>query len=305
VMTLLDRWGIGVSSVVGVGGRDLSGAVGGRMAADAVRALDDDPGTEVILLVSKPPDPAAARAAITASKRTPVIAACLGMAAADGLPADTPFATTLEEGALLVARRLGAPVPDLAEGLASLVETAVTKAGPARTAVHGFFTGGTLCYEAQIVLTKRLGPVYSNIPLRPDLGLPAPPGAHVCLDLGEEEYTRGRPHPMIDPTARREIMQDQARGGDVAAVLLDVVLGYGSHPDPAGEIAATCADIAADGAAVIAYVLGTQGDPQDYGRQRRILRDAGAIVTQTAAQAARVAAAIAARRPGLVVADPA
>jgi FdrA protein len=305
VMTLLDRWGIGVSSVVGVGGRDLSGAVGGRMAADAVRALDNDPGTEVILLVSKPPDPAAAQAAITASKRTPVIAACLGMAAADGLPADTPFATTLEEGALLVARRLGAPVPDLGAGLAGPVEAAVTRTGAARTAVRGFFTGGTLCYEAQIVLTKRLGPVYSNIPLRGDLGLPAPPGAHVCLDLGEEEYTRGRPHPMIDPAARREIMQDQARGGDVAAVLLDVVLGYGSHPDPAGEIAATCADIVAGGAAVVAYVLGTQGDPQDSAGQRRILRDAGAIVTQTAAQAARAAAAIAARQPDLAAADPA
>ena len=304
VMTLLDRWEIGVSSVIGVGGRDLSSGVGGLMAADAVRMLDNDPGTEVILLVSKPPDPAVARRVIGASEHTAVIAACLGMPALDGLGGEAPLAATLEEGVLLVARSLGMPVPDLGEGLADAVEAALARTGGARGAVRGFFTGGTLCYEAQVVLSRSLGPVYSNIPFRPDLGLPAPPGAHVCLDLGEEEYTRGRPHPMIDPSARREIMREQAGGGEVAVVLLDVVLGYGSHPDPAGEIADTCAGLVARGAAVVAYVLGTDGDPQDFGAQRRTLRETGAIVTQTSAQAARVAAAIAGRRPDLATASP-
>ena len=304
VMTLLDRWEMGVSCVVGVGGRDLSSGVGGLMAADAVRALDGDRGTEVILLVSKPPDPAVARQVIGASKDTPVIAACLGMPAMDGLPAEVPLAATLEEGVMLVARALRMPVPDLADGPAGAIEAALARTGGTRGAVRGFFTGGTLCYEAQVVLSGALGPVYSNIPLRPDLGLPAPPGAHVCLDLGEEEYTRGRPHPMIDPSARREIIREQAAGGDVAVVLLDVVLGYGSHPDPAGEIADTCAELVAGGAAVVAYVLGTPGDPQDFGAQRRTLREAGAIVTETSAQAARVAAAIAARRPDPAAASP-
>ena len=159
--------------------------------------------------------------------------------------------------------------------------------------MRGFFTGGTLCYEAQVVLSESLGPVYSNIPLRPDLGLPAPAGAHVCLDLGEEEYTKGRPHPMIDPAARKDIMQTQAFGTDIAAVLLDVVIGYGSHPDPAGEIAGTCADILASGAAVVCYVLGARADRQGLDRQRAVLTEAGAIVTASAAQAARVAAAVA------------
>jgi FdrA protein len=304
VMTLLDRWEIGVSCVIGVGGRDLSSGVGGLMAADAVRMLDNDPGTEVILLVSKPPDPAVARRVIGASEDTAVIAACLGMPALDGLPGEVPLAATLEEGVLLVARSLGMPVPDLGEGLADTVGAALARTGGSRGAVRGFFTGGTLCYEAQVVLSRSLGPVYSNIPLRPDLGLPAPPGAHVCLDLGEEEYTRGRPHPMIDPSARREIMREQAGGGEVAVVLLDVVLGYGSHLDPAGEIADTCAGLVARGSAVVAYVLGTDGDPQDFGAQRRTLRETGAIVTQTSAQAARVAAAIAGRRPDLATASP-
>jgi FdrA protein len=304
VMTLLDRWEIGVSCVIGVGGRDLSSGVGGRMAADAVRLLDNDPGTEVILLVSKPPDPEVARQVIGASEHTAVIAACLGMPAPDALPGEVPLATTLEEGVMLAARALEMPVPDLAEGLPGAVEAALARTGGNRGAVRGFFTGGTLCYEAQVVLSRSLGPVYSNIPLRPDLGLPAPPGAHVCLDLGEEEYTRGRPHPMIDPSARREIMREQAGGGDVAVVLLDVVLGYGSHPDPAGEIADTCAGLVAGGAAVVAYVLGTRGDPQDLDAQRRAMGEAGAIVTQTSAQAARVAAAIADRRPDLATASP-
>ena len=302
VMSLLDRWDIGVSQVIGVGGRDLSSGVGGLMAAEAVRALDADPGTEVILLVSKPPDPDVARTVIGASKATPVVAACLGMSAPDGRIGNALLADTLEQGARRVAGILGRPVPDPDPDLAEIIERAAARMADSRRAVRGFFTGGTLCYEAQVVLTRALGPVYSNIPLRPDLGLPAPAGAHVCLDLGEEEYTKGRPHPMIDPAARTEIMRAEAFDDDIAAVLLDVVIGYGSHSDPAGEIAGTCADIVASGATVIAYVLGARADRQGFDRQRRTLRDAGAIVTASAAEAARVAAAVAARRPALATA---
>jgi FdrA protein len=299
VMTLLDRWGIGVSQVIGVGGRDVSAAVGGLMARDAVRALDADPGTEVILLVSKPPDPAVAREVIGAAARTPVVAACLGMTSPDGTLAGAPLAATLEQGAALAAARLGRPVPGSGETAAAVARRAAARLGDGRTAVRGFFTGGTLCYEAQVVLGAALGPVYSNIPLRPELALPAPPGAHICLDLGEEEYTRGRPHPMIDPEARTEIMRAQAFGTDIAVVLLDVVIGYGSHPDPAGAVAAVCADIAASGGVVVAYVLGARADQQGLDRQRAVLAEAGAVVTATAAEAARTAAAIAARQPAL------
>jgi FdrA protein len=302
VMTLLDQWGIGVSQVIGVGGRDLSAGVGGLMARDAVRALDADPATEVILLVSKPPDESVARAVIGASRDTPVVAACVGMSAPDGRLAGAPLAATLEGGARKVAEILGRPVPDLSGTPSARAEVAIRwpRTGTGRTAVRGFFTGGTLCYEAQVILTDSLGPVYSNIPLHPGLALselarPGPAGTHICLDLGEEEYTQGRPHPMIDPAARREIMREQAFGPDVAAVLLDVVIGYGSHPDPAGEIAGTCADIVASGAAVVAYVLGAHDDRQGLDRQRATLAEAGAIVTASAAQAARVAAMIAGR----------
>ncbi len=223
VMTLLDQWGIGVSQVIGVGGRDLSARVGGLMGRDAVRALDADPATQVILLVSKPPDESVARAVIGASRDTPVVAACVGMSVPDGRLAGAPLAATLEGGALKVAEILGRPAPDLGGLPGDEAGAAIGRVGDGRTAVRGFFTGGTLCYEAQVILSESLGPVYSNIPLRPELALselgrPAPAGTHICLDLGEEEYTQGRPHPMIDPAARREIMRDQAvrpghRGG--------------------------------------------------------------------------------------------
>jgi len=302
VMTLLDRWDIGVSHVIGVGGRDLSARVGGRMAADAVRALDADPGTEAILLVSKPPDPGVAAEVVAQARRTPLVAACVGMTAPGGRMAGAVLARTLEEGAVRVAGLLGRPVPDLAPGLPGAVASAVRGLDGARTAVRGFFTGGTLCYEAQVILRGLLGEVYANIPLDAGHGLPAPAGAHVCLDLGEEEFTLGRPHPMIDPAARREILREQALSPEVAVVLLDVVLGYGSHRDPAGEIAGTCAEIVAGGGAAVAYVLGTRADPQGYDAQRARLEDAGVIVTETAARAAAAAAAIAARRPELAVA---
>jgi len=303
VMSLLGRWGIGVSQVIGVGGRDLSAAVGGIMACEAVRALDADPGTEVILLVSKPPDPGVAHTVIGASRATPVVAACLGMSAPDGSFAGALLADTLEQGARQAARIVRKPVPETPRDLATDIERAAARLAGGRHAVRGFFTGGTLCYEAQVVLSRALGPVHSNIPLRPDLGLPAPAGAHICLDLGEEDYTKGRPHPMIDPAARTEIMRAEAFGGDIAAVLVDVVLGYGSHPDPAGEVAGVCSDLVASGAAVIAYVLGTHGDLQGLDRQCRTLRETGTIVTASAAEAARAAAAVAARRPALATAE--
>jgi FdrA protein len=306
VMTLLDHWDIGVSQVIGVGGRDLSAAVGGLMAADAVRALDRDPGTDAILLVSKPPDPDVAARVVAEARHKPVVAACVGMPADVSL-AGASLARTLEEGAAAVAERLGRAVPDLADGLTAAAARVAGPLAVGRTAVRGFFSGGTLCYEAQVILRDELGDVYSNIPLDSGHGLAAlggwpgeaggATGVHVCLDLGEEEYTLGRPHPMIDPAARREILAEQALAPDIAVVLLDVVLGYGSHPDPAGEITDICADIVADGAAVVAYVLGTKADPQGYEAQRAKLAEAGVIVTPTAARAAWTAAAIAARRP--------
>ena len=298
-MSLLDRWGVGVSAVIGLGGRDLSEAVGGTMAKAAIASLRADPGTDVIFLVSKPPAERVARAVLATADGFPLVAALVG-GAADAEVGGRQPTRTLEGGALAVLDVLGVDRPDVVGDL----EQRVTRAGESldadRTLIRGLFSGGTLCYESLVILGDTVGPVYSNVPLEPSLRVPAPPGSHICLDLGEEEYTVGRPHPMIDPAARLEMLDEQASDPAVAVVLLDVVLGYGSHEDPASELAPACARAVQQGVVVVAYVLGTQSDPQDYARQREILRRAGCIVTETAARASLAAAAVALRDPALV-----
>ncbi|MGW5686205.1 FdrA family protein [Nonomuraea sp. NPDC003754] len=278
VMCLLDRAGVGVSQVVGLGGRDLTAEVGGRMAAQAVKRLDEDPSTELILLVSKPPDERVMRRVMAAARTTAMVTALLGVAG-----------ETLEGGVVRALELLGRPVPSFDRRHGPTVDVAASRRAPGRTTVRGLFSGGSLCYEAIAVLSGILGPIWSNTPIDPECRLPAPPGSHVCLDLGEEEYTRGRPHPMIDPGARVELLHES--GPDVAVVLLDVVLGHGAHPDPAGILAPELARL--DGPQVVAHVLGTARDPQGYDEQVRALAEAGCVVTETAAGAARAAAAIA------------
>lgn len=307
-MSLLDRWGAGISHVIGLGGRDLSAGVGGIMARSALRLLGDDERTEVVLLVSKPPAPEVAREVLAALGRKPLIAALLGLPGELDVPGGilpgtstrVTLATTLEAGVVATLAALDMPAPDPARGLRERVARAITTLPPRRRLVRGLFSGGTLCYESLVILSAQLGRVYSNTPLDADFGLPAPTGSHICLDLGEEEYTKGRPHPMIDPQARVELLREQAADPDVAVIILDVVLGYGAHDDPAGELAPVCAEVTANGGPlVVGYVLGTEGDPQDFDGQRRALRDAGCVVTETAARASLAAAAIARREPAV------
>jgi FdrA protein len=300
-MSLLDRWGAGISSVIGLGGRDLSAEVGGTMARFALHVLADDPRTEVVLLVSKPPSPDVARAVLASMPQSkPVIAAFLGLPAGLDVPDNVTLATNLEAAVIATLTVLGLQAPDPAAGLGKRVAEAITGLPAQRRLVRGLFSGGTLCYESLVILSEHLGAVYSNTPLNPDLGLPAPDGGHTCLDLGEEEYTKGRPHPMIDPQARIELLREQGSDPDVAAIILDVVLGYGAHHDPAAELAPVCAEVTADGGPlIVVYVLGTHGDPQGFDAQRRAFTDAGCVVTETAARASLAAAAIALRDPDL------
>ncbi len=295
VMSLLDRWGVGVSHVIGVGGRDLSRAVDGRMTLAGIEALRRDPGTEVILLVSKPPAPDVAQRVLSAAGDTPVVACLVGLD--EGVlevPATATLTRTLEAGVVETLRVLGRTAPDVTHTEGPTVAQARGRLATERRVVRGLFSGGTLCYESLVILGGLLGPVHSNTPLDPAWGLPAPPGSHQCLDLGEEEFTRGRPHPMIDPEARVDAVREHAADPTVAAIVLDVVLGHGSHPDPAGALAPVCREIMdAGGPQVVAYVLGTDHDPQNWRTQRDTLVDAGCIVTETAARASLTAAALA------------
>jgi FdrA protein len=304
VTCLLDRWGAGLSHCIGIGGRDLSAAVGGRMAEVAVAALEADPGTDAILLVSKPPAEAVARSLLGVGRAKPLVAAVLGVTPQLEVAPGVELAATLEQGVLATVGVLGLPRPDPGRGLVEVAEAACRRPAAGAVAVRGLFSGGTLCYESLLVLSRHLGAVHSNTPIREGWGLPAPEGAHLCLDLGEEEYTRGRPHPMIDPQARLELIESHAADPTTAVLLLDVVLGHGAHPDPAGMLAPVCARAMAapHRPQVVAYVLGSRNDPQGCDAQRSRLEEVGCIVPPTAARAALVAAAIARRCPELAAA---
>jgi FdrA protein len=294
VMCLLDRWGAGVSQVLGLGGRDLSARVDGATARSAVAALVADPATELILLVSKPPDREVVAQVLALVQGLPTVATLLGETAGDLTLPGVELADTLEGGALATLRLLGLPTPDPTVVVGPSVREVRERLNPARTLVRGLFSGGSLCYESLVVLRKELGEVRSNTPIVPDWGLPAPPESHQCLDLGEEEYTRGRPHPMIDPEGRVELLRQHGADPYVAAIILDIVLGFGAHRDPAGVLAPECASVmAGDGPQVVVHVLGTDHDPQSLRDQREAFARAGCIVAETAAQAARTAAAIA------------
>jgi FdrA protein len=300
VSTLLDRWRVPVTQVIGVGGRDLTERVGGRMAGSAVRALDADPATGVVLLVSKPPAPDVAAAVLAECRSTPAVAVYLGLDDV-GAVGDVHRAPTLEAGARAAATLAGVSVPGPGSDLRERVAAVVADLPQERFVVRGLFSGGTLCYEAQYLLERMLGPVWSNEPLRAERTLPAPDGVPVLLDLGAEEYTRGRPHPMIDPSNRLQLLREAAADPTVAVVLLDVVLGHGSAEDPAGALAPVCAEIRdRGGPRIVAYVLGTEADPQRYSSQRARLEEAGCLVPESNARAACAAAAIALRRPELV-----
>ncbi len=282
VMCLLDAAGVGVSHCLGVGGRDLSSAVAGRSTVAALDALDADEATELVVVVSKPPAPEVAERvrAHAARLATPVQLALLGLG--------QPDLTTTVEGVL---RRLGRPVPRSWPAWHP-ADPPVPRPG----ALHGLFAGGTLCDEAMVVASARLGPVRSNIPLRPEWSLGSRPeggrtdGGHTMVDYGEDELTRGRPHPMIDATARLEALARAAADPACAAVLLDVVLGHAADPDPATDLVPAVAAARERGVAVVVSLTGTAGDPQGLDRQAEALRAAGAAVFLSNAGAARFAA---------------
>ena len=301
VMSLLDRWGVGVSHVIGLGGRDLNEDINGRMARLAIAALKSDPLTQVILFVSKPPSPRVAAEVMNLAGDTPMVVAFMGIDSKIAAPAGVNISDTLEGGVVRTLELLGKTPPDTTGLKGPAIEAAISKLRPEQSAIHGLYSGGTLCYEALVLLGRTFDrPVYSNTPIVKSLQMPAPAGASFLLDLGEEEYTKGRPHPMIDPEARVEILEISGGDPSVAVIVMDVVLGHGSHPDPAGILAPICAKIMANGGPqIITYVLGTNGDPQIYSAQVAKLVAAGCIVTETAARAALVAGSIAARNPRL------
>lgn len=275
LMCLLDDAGVGVSHVLGVGGRDTSAEVGGLSTLAALHALDADPATELIVLVSKPADPRVARELADAAARmsTPVHRALLGSGDGD-----------LAGAARRVLDALGRPVPSWPRWR----PTAPPAPRPGGGALRGLFSGGTLRAEAAQCAAPLLGPIGSDLAT----------GGHALADLGDDRFTRGRAHPMIDPRLRLDYLDRELADPDCAVVLLDVVLGHGAEADPAASLAPAIARGRAaapgDPPAVIVSLCGSAGDPQDRDGTARALADVGAEVLACNADAARYAASLAA-----------
>ena len=302
VTCLLAQQGIGISQAFGVGGRDLHSRVNGHSMRAALQTLAANEDTRVIILISKAPHAQVADRLIQDADRVgkPCVLAFLG---GEGRlsSVDTIYhAATLEHAALVaaaLARKEPVPTtpPDALQKRLPSIAAMRAKLQPQQRTIQGLYCGGTLAYEALWLLRRSLGEVASNL----DGTFDTADGAdHVVLDLGAEEFTSGRPHPMIDAQLRHHRIVDIARRPEVAVVLCDVILGWGSHPDPAAALAEAWREAKKLAIAeqrhmlCIAAVCGTQEDPQDCDRQCRVLRENGIIVADNNAQAIRLATAV-------------
>ncbi len=281
--------GEGISQAIGVGSADLSGRVGGLMTRSGLELLAADSETEVIVLVAKQPDPAVADRLeeILVDLQKPVVVRYLGQPGREsGSPVE--YTDSLDQAACrAVALCRGGEVDDPFRGLQA---DARGLAG-GRGRLVGLFGGGSLAAEAALVL----GAGVLDHPLEMEGGVVEGSG-DVIVDTGADFYTVGKPHPMVDQTVRCELIRRVGSDPGVGLLLMDLVLGYGSHPDPAAELApAVTAARKQRGDApllAIASVTGTDLDFQDAARQRRLLAAAGVHVQPSAARAVRVAALV-------------
>lgn len=261
---LLDEANIGIAQAIGTGGRDLWPEVGASMTRRSLWMLESDPTVEIIAVISKPADRDVAQRLHRdlSALHKPAVVCLLGETLeSTGM---VQYAADLTETAGLLAQLLGRDLP----------LTEATPASNARTGgrVYGLFAGGTLKSEAARILAT--------------LHVP-----HELIDLGEDDYTRGRAHPMIDPRLRVTMLEDLAEREDVGVILLDVILGDLAHPDPAGALLPAVARLhqSRPHGPIVASLIGTRADPQGLEYQREILTGAGVQAWSSNATSARVA----------------
>lgn len=249
LMCLLAAADTGISHCLGVGGRDLSAPVAGRSTLQALQLLDADPGTEVIVVISKPPDPS-------------VVAEIKTAAARIGKPVVLTFGPSLTEIAGDVLTTLGKPAPTWPRWVPD--DPIPRRSG----ALRGLYSGGTLRDEAYAIARPRLGTIAVD-----DVAALG----HLLIDFGDDRFTAGRPHPMIDPSLRADRLRKDLSDPATGVIIVDVVLGRGAHPSPASVIAEAITDASADGSIppVVAALVGTPGDPQGLDTQAAILTEVG------------------------------
>lgn len=310
VTSYLARSGVGITQGIGTGGRDLKAEVGGIMMVEGLKALQADPATKVIILVSKPPSPEVAERILmrVEASEKPTVVLFLGGDPQAVEKAGAYPARDLEEAALLAAalaegrdpRQALAVLAEQRQHLVRRAEALRAKLQPQQRYFRGLFSGGTFCYETQLILKAAGLEVFSNAPVDKHLRMADSNRSvgHVAVDLGEDEFTVGRLHPMIDPSLRNRRIVQEARDSETAVIFLDVVIGFGSHDDPAGEavkaIEEARAVAGAEGREIIfvASVCGTEADPQRLSAQEAALRAAGVEVLPTNAAASLFAASL-------------
>ena len=308
VSSIIDQLGGGISQLLGTGGRDLRKEVGGTMMKLCLNALANDSKTRVIAIVSKPPTPEVACRVLDQASACgkPVVVCFIGGDPAEIEKRGLVAACSLEDCARKAVALSRGEEPHTFDGFAmgeeqarELAESEASQMAPGQKYVRGLYTGGTLCDEAMKLLIGDLGHIRSNIPLNQEDYLAdartADSVENTFLDFGDDAFTVGRPHPMIDPSLRAERVAKEAEDPEVAVVLVDCVIGYGSHEDPAADLskAIRAGRASAEGSGrhltVVASVCGTDGDPQGRRATQSKLEEAGAIVLPTNAQAARFA----------------
>ena len=279
VTCLVERYGGGVSHAIGVGGRDLKAEVGGISTMMGINALARDDATHHIVVISKPPPETVAQkvlACIAAAGKPATV--CFIGAEAMSMPDNVSQVFTLKAAA---RRATFHTDPDIHPA------PPVTLRGSKGKRIVGLYCGGTLCAEAQVVLRNAGQAVESNAAIPGVTTLSGATDVHTILDLGDDQYTRGRPHPMIDPAVRDDLLAEALEQDSTGVILLDVVIGYGAHADPAGHLTARLGHCdQSRGPVIIASVTGTEADPQVRSLQVRKLENAGVHVAQTNADAA-------------------
>ncbi len=283
VSCLLANHGRGITHAIGTGGRDLKADVGGITTLMAIDLLDADPATRHIVVISKPPAKEVAAAVLerVAHSKKPFTVCFIGGMDVPA-PRNGPVVSTLKAAAEHV---LGVKLAPAHGGV-------VPQKKRKGKLVRGLFAGGTLCAEAQVVLRDAGLAVVSNVPVPGAGRLGSDAKAHSIVDLGDDEYTQGRPHPMIEPAVRDAPLAAALSDPDTGVVLIDLVLGYGANADPAGHLVTQLARIGAKDASVIACVTGTEQDPQRRSVQIARLEQAGVIVAPSAADATEFAVAL-------------
>ena len=305
VICCIDRMGGGISQAIGTGGRDLQDRrVRGRMTLMGIEALKHDPETRVIVVISKPPVEEVAATVLSQLEDTgkPCVVHFLGLEPS-GKRESVRFSANMEEAAAMAValskgKEYHCPWGSLSEAEVSRVaEAEVKRMASEQKYVRGLFAGGTLAIEAMALFEKEGFRILSNVQKKPDRALQSPhcSEGHAIVDLGDDVFTLGRPHPMIDLSQRDERIAKEAADPETALLLLDVVLGYGAHEDPCGALAESVSkakgQVAGRGGylSVIASITGTGKDFQNMAEQKKKLEAAGCLVMPSNYQAAFLA----------------